>query len=327
MKGIRTSHVGSFPLNDEEGAIPKVMMDLKDIGLDIPPYPQIRSFIDIFLDPLADKGILRKEGDFFYTDAEMLMGETPQADVPEAVQAVKALEELGLVFQGLRGPVTGPFTLASRVYLSSDVNEGLKATALARKELVRNFFVPYVASGLRLMHSLGYTHIFIDEPVLGVIVGRRRVLFGYSEEDIKEVIDTVFEGLSDRIHGIHVCGIISKYLFHILSQVDSLDILNFEFHDSRPNLKVVDHELLESGGKILAPGVASSKKPVVEPVEDILNLLKQVYVKADGQIDLVSADCGFGGLGGDDPQFMYMVSLKKLGNIVKAVKILNESGA
>ncbi len=318
---VRTSHVGSFPLKHDLRLVPQVLTDLKRVGVDVPPYPQMRSFVDIYLDPLADKGLLVKKGDLFFSkEEELRKADPPKARVPEAEEAIKALRELGLSFEGLRGPVTGPFTLASRVYLTVNIEEGLRGTALARKELLQNFFIPYVRSAVEELERLGYTHLFIDEPVLGVIVGRRRILFGYSGEDITSAVEGVFERSQNAQHGIHVCGTISGNLLNILAGVEVLNILNFEFHDSRPNLKILDAEVLEAGGKVLAPGVASSRNPSVEGVDEIASLLREVAEKVSWRVDLVSADCGFGGLGADESGEMYSVALRKLRNIALAVK-------
>ena len=45
---MRTSHVGSFPLQN----LRKVMVDLYEIGLDVPPCPQMRDFVEIYIKPL-----------------------------------------------------------------------------------------------------------------------------------------------------------------------------------------------------------------------------------------------------------------------------------
>lgn len=324
---IKTSHVGSFPLKHDDRLIPKILRNLHETGLDVPPYPQMRSFIDIFLEPLAQEGLLARKGDFYFSSPDLLSGETPpKVKIPEASIAVKVIKEQGLHFDGLRGPVTGAFTLASRVYLDRDVSKGLKVTALARPDLIEDFFVRYVRNCLEHLRSLGYDTLFIDEPILGVIVGRRRVLFGYSSNDIAEIISAVYEGITGVRRGIHVCGTVSRLLLETLAHVRELDVINLEFHDSRPNLGVIDADLLKSSKKLLAPGIASSRKSEVEPVDELLDLLRTIYERVEGRIDLVSADCGFGGLKGalDDDTRAYEVGLAKLRSIVEAVRILNK---
>ncbi len=324
---IKTSHVGSFPLKHDDSLIPQILKDLHEIGLDVPPYPQMRSFIDIFLEPLAREGLLIRKGDFYFGSPDLLSRETPpKVNIPEASIAVKVIKEQGLNFAGLRGPVTGAFTLASRVYLDKDISKGLKATALARLDLVSDFFAKYVRSCLEYLRSIGYDTLFIDEPILGVIVGRQRVLFGYSPNSISEIVSTIYKGITGVRKGIHVCGTVSRLLLETLAQVTELDIINLEFYGSRPNLRVIDADLFSSNRKMLAPGIASSRTPEVESVDEIHDLLRSIYEKAGGRIDLVSADCGFGGLKGafDDDLRAYEVGLTKLKNIIRAVKILSD---
>ena len=324
MPEIKSSHVGSFPLSHKDELIGKILNDLSRIGLDVPPYPQMRSFINMFLDPLAEVGLLDKKEDFFFSTPERLLSNSiPEIRIPEAVKALDYIKRSRLNFKGLRGPVTGAFTLASRVYFTKDISKGLSATALANKRVLKDFFIPYVRSCIKFLSKLGYTHLFVDEPILGVITGRKNILLGYDKEDVEEALNFVFSDALGKIRGIHVCGVVSRNLFQILASIASLNIINFEFYDSRRNLKIIDAETLESGSKLLAPGVASSKKPIVEPVEEIKSLLNELLNAAGGRIDLVSADCGFGGLGTGSGMEMYRIGLMKLRNIVKAIEELN----
>ncbi len=324
---MRTSHVGSFPLPHSLENIERILLDLASIGLDIAPYPQMRSFIEIYLDPLVEIGILEKRGDLFISSLEALnISRVPEPSVPEAEATIRLVKERNLGFSSLRAPVTGPFTLASRVYLG-DPSLGLSATALARPEIVRSFFVPYVARFVEYLSRLGYSVVFVDEPVLGVVVGRRRILFGYREEDIVEILDKVLSFATGRERGIHVCGAISPKLFEVLCRVPSVRYLNFEFHDTPQNLNTASRELLEQYDKVLAPGVASSRKPTIESVDEVKSLLKKVMQIAGDRIDLVSADCGFAGLRGALPseEECYRVAIEKLRRVVEAVKVLSSS--
>ncbi len=317
---IRTSHVGSFPFTYKPGIICKIMGELRRIGLDAPPYPQVRDFVEIYLDPLVEAGLLEKKNGFYHADPDSLIGAEPPLPVlQEAEEATECREG----FKWLRGPVTGVFTLASKIYWREGL--GLENTLLAKKDVVRGFLARYVRRAAEKLVGLGYNIIFFDEPILGVMVGRRRILYGYGEEDIRGLYTNIMKGLPAE-KGIHVCGRVSDKLFRLLTSIDELRYINLEFHDSRRNLQVIDPEALERGDKILAPGVASSKRPVVEPVEDIRGLLKEVYVRAGGRIDLVSADCGFGGLSGALPEEdLWGIVLGKLKNIVDAVKGLGEN--
>jgi len=232
------------------------------------------------------------------------------------------VREKGYQFMGLRAPVTGAFTLASRMNVDPQKPPTVDNSVVALREYM-GLLVDYVRRHLEYMARLGYTVLFIDEPFLGVIVGRRRILLGYIEDDILDYISKVYGGLPGE-HGIHVCGRISPRLFSILSRAEHLHILNFEFHDNPENTSSINPRQLLEAGKKLAPGVASSKKPRVEPVEEIVELLRRVGGLVDWNIDLVSADCGFGGLAVEsgDPEEAYRIGLRKLENIVKAVAMV-----
>ncbi|WP_440059151.1 methionine synthase [Thermogladius sp. 4427co] len=317
---MRTSHVGSFPLEYSIENIRRIAHDLRMIGIDVPPYPQLRNFVDIYMEYLIREGVVGKKNENYYAEKPMENRIMEFNDkIPEAEFFAEHARSLGV--RDLRAPVTGPFTLASKVYLRE--SGGLEATGVSSKPVVE-FFAYYVNSILRYMEKTGYSYLFIDEPVLGVLVGSRRILFGWSEEELIDIVSTSFKGLGG-VHGIHVCGRISPRLVEILSSNPYIQILNFEFHDTPENIDVISSRILKD--KVLAPGVASSKKPVIEEVNEILSLLKQVYDRVGGRIDLVSADCGFGGLASPSGsrEEAYSIAIQKLANIKKAVELLSNT--
>ncbi|WFO76007.1 methionine synthase [Desulfurococcaceae archaeon MEX13E-LK6-19] len=323
---VRVSHVGSFPLDYSRENVCRVARDLYKIGVDAPPYPQMRSFIDIYLEPLVKTGILTKKATGFFLNIsveELAEVKPPRPEIPEARDLVECTRGEGIVFKWYRAPVTGVFTLASRIYVGDSI--GLENTLLPRLSIVMKFFIEYVKSFINYLTGLGYNIVFIDEPVLGVIVGRRRILYGLKDDDIIDTIDTVLSTWSGEA-GIHVCGRVSSKLVEILAMSNKLKFLNFEFYDNPKNIESINKDVLEKYDKIIAPGVASAKKPVVENVDDILGVLKRVYEVSGKRIDLVSADCGFGGLKNalGDNEEEYKVSIKKLENIVAAVRLFEK---
>ena len=321
-----TSHVGSFPLTHSWDNVRKIFKDLIDLGIDIPPYPQMRSFIDIYLEPLAKAGIISLKGSRYFADEKILRDtKPPTAEIPEAKIVSEISEKMG--FKGiLRAPITGPFTLSSRIYFSESAS--FSATAMAKKDLVLNFFTEYVRSFVKQMVDLGYKFIVIDEPMLANIIGRRIILYGYRAEDIVEVYSRVLEPAKHKgaIRGTHVCGRLPKKLPEILAEVDVLDVLNHEFKDSPENLEVFTKDLLEKHDKILSPGVVSSKKLRVESFEETYSLLSRILNKFGERVNIVSADCGFGALrtGEVTEEKAYEIAKKKLKLIVKVVKKANE---
>ena len=316
---IRTSHVGSFPFDYRSGLPCRILRELREIGIDAPPYPQLRDFVEIYLEPLVEEGLIERRAGFYYADPEKLAdAEPPEPRLAEAEESAGCREDI----EWLRGPVTGVFTLASKIYVREGL--GLENTLLTNKEVVTGFLKQYVLRAAKKLVGLGYNIVFFDEPILGVMVGRRRILYGYTAHEITGVYEEILGEISVE-KGIHVCGSISPKLFEILTGINGLDIVNLEFYGSRKNLDRIDQALLERSGKKLAPGIASSKQPRIESVDEILGLLEKISEKAGGRIDLVSADCGFGGLKGMMPDDdLHEIVMGKLRNIVEAVRIYRE---
>lgn len=319
---MRSSHVGSFPLEYNLQNVKRVLEDLAFLGVDVPSYPQLRGFVDIYAGPLIEAGVVRRVGNFMRVNPGMLNIQViKDLRVPEAEFSIRQVREAGLKFNELRAPVTGVFTLASRLYLSTNSTD-LSSTILASKELVKDFLSSYVTKFAEYLTSLGFSIIFLDEPFLGLMIGSRKNLFNYSDDEIIDVLENVAVAAGKAEIGIHVCGRIHKRLLELLARVSKVRYLSFEFHDNPQNIEVLDKKVLEEYDKVISPGVVSSRIPVVEDYNEVLELLKKVYEKSRGRIDLVSADCGFAGLRGSlgDQEKEYELSLSKIERVVRVVK-------
>jgi 5-methyltetrahydropteroyltriglutamate--homocysteine methyltransferase len=320
---LRSSHVGSFPLEYNFNNVERILVDLAFLGLDVPPYPQLRGFVDIYLEPLVKSGVVFYERGFFYSSPEKICSWRGVVSVPEAEYAISIVKKRKLEFKGLRAPVTGPFTLASRIYLSKE-SVMLSNTMLTLREIVEEFFKKYVSLFVEYMATLGYSVIFLDEPILGVIIGSRRNLYGYSDIDIVEVLDHVAKQVGNIELGIHVCGRIHRRIFEILAQTTRIKYISLEFHDNPSNIEVIDKSLLEKYDKIISPGIISTKIPKLESEEEAYTLLEKIYNVSSGRVDLISGDCGFGGLRGalGNSEEEYKLALLKLERVIKACKRL-----
>ncbi|ADM27132.1 Methionine synthase vitamin-B12 independent [Ignisphaera aggregans DSM 17230] len=319
---MRSSHVGSFPLSYSDENIRRIIDDMAKIGLDVPPYPQLRSFIEIYLQPLEIHGVVYRNREFFFSREELLdLTKVRYFHIDDAEIAMKYIRERNIVFKGIRAPITGAFTLASRIYLSEDISKGISSTALANKDILKMFFIGFVENMVRYVAELGYNIIFIDEPSLSLVIGRRRMLFNYREEDIVEYLDRV-SSIGGVEFGIHICGPIHRKILEVVAQAPRIRYISLEFHDTSENLEVIDRTIIEKYDKIISPGVVSAKKIQIEELDNILEILRKSYEKTGGRIDLISGDCGFGGFRGvlKDEEREYMVAIKKLENIVKAIK-------
>lgn len=323
---MRSSHVGSFPLEFSLSNIERITVNLASLGLDVPPYPQLRGFVDIYLEPLIKAGLVVFEKGLFYSTPEKICSWRGTVRVPEAEYTVKLVREFKLEFKGLRAPVTGPFTVASRVYLSTE-SAALSNTMLTLREIVEEFFKKYTSLFAEYMATLGYTVVFLDEPVLGVIIGVRKNLYGYTDESIVEVLDYVASHAGNVEVGIHVCGRIHRRLLEILLETTRIKYFSFEFHDNPKNIEVLDKSLLERHDKIISPGIVSTRIPRLESEEEAYTLLEKIYRITGGRVDLVSGDCGFAGLRGvlGNSEEEYKLALLKLERVVKACKRLKET--
>ncbi|MEM4904187.1 MAG: methionine synthase [Desulfurococcaceae archaeon] len=313
---VRVSHVGSFPFKPEAQSVELVVKGYVESGVNAPAYPQLRDFVRMFLEPYIEAGILDDVGGMYLVkDMEGL--KKPPELKPEIWEAELFVEASKGVFKYLRAPVTGAFTLAINILLQPKA-EYFSATALCDKQVVESL-AAYVKNNLKYLASLGYNILFVDEPMLSVVVGARKVLLGYALEDIADYLDYVYSGVTGE-RGIHVCGRISKPLFRTLVSVEELDVVNFEFYGTRENVQVLERELLEAHSKKLAPGIASSKSMKVEPVEELLGILKEIVNRAGLNVDLVSADDGFRGLRDVAPETeLREICFNKLKRIREAV--------
>jgi len=303
--------VGSYPLEHSLENMIRAYSDTVSIGISVPPIPQLRSFTDIYLEPLVRDGSLRRIGEGKYVP--ITLGE-PSIDLGEIEDF---LEHSGADPKRLRFAIAGPLTLASRV---EEGGGGLQGSMLSKKDAVFSFFVPYVKRVVDWASSRGIGYVFLDEPVLGLMVGRR-ILFGYTEREILEIYEELLEGL-DQEAGLHVCGRIPPLLAEILMRAP-VRYLSLEFHDTAENMGVFTRDRLEESGKVISPGVVSARSAEVESREEVSSLLRSLIERfGRDSIDLVSADCGFGGLKGRDDA--YNISLRKLRVISEVVSSLDE---
>lgn len=311
---MRTSHVGSYPLNHSQDNLRRAFLDTLDVGIDVPPVPQLRPFTDMYLQPMVEMGHLEPVGGGKYKPLD-LSGEPQVPRLEELDWFLQLTGELNFDLSSVRLPLTGPFTLASRVERGEG---GIFNSLLADKRALFDFFVPYCAKVAREMYSKGFGYIFVDEPVIGLLVGRR-ILFDYDEEDIVESYETVFSEVRAE-KGTHICGKLSPKLANLLMRLP-VTYLSHEFFDSRSNLERFTREKLEDAGKMISPGVVSAQSMEVEEEGEVKALLKDLVERFGDRVDLVSGDCGFGGLKASGSE-AYEVAIEKLRLVAEVVRSL-----
>ena len=323
---LYTTHVGSFPVSFSQNNVRNVFKDLIKLGFNYPPVPQLRSFIDMFLDPLVELKILKKVGHYYIKED---FKEIPEdLDVYEITCINDFSKSISEPVLGIRSCITGPFTLASNILEKPDARI-LFGSVLRDKKVVLEVLTQYVSTLARKADSLGAKMIIVDEPILSVIVGRNEILFGYTKEELLLALDGIFERISSNFRGYHVCYRIPPLLKEILLELKNINILDHEHKDSPENLKLYSREELESSNKYLALGVVSSRKTEIESVEEIKSDIISAMEIFGEQLLFVKPDCGFYGYKGvfSDPEREYNLALKKLENIAEAIQAIYDERA
>ncbi|RLE80978.1 MAG: hypothetical protein DRJ51_04765 [Thermoprotei archaeon] len=316
---LYTTHVGSYPLEFSSESFKIALLDSIKVGLDYPPHPQLRDFVKMFLEPLIERGIIEAVGETFKLVGKFAPEDVPNVSLFEQDRMIELLSRIKPPIRGKRACITGPFTLSSRI---QERGSDLMGSMLANKRELDKM-VGYVKGFVERAYKLGFEMIVVDEPILSVIIGRR-ILFNYSREEIVENLYSLFEGIKSEYRGIHVCGVLSPSLKDILLQVENINLLDHEHKDFPRNLDVYTREELETHDKFLALGVLSSKRPVVEEVEEIVEAIQEGLRRYGDRVKFIKGDCGFRGLRGY--RGAYEISIRKLANLVRARKVvLDES--
>lgn len=313
-EGYYTSTIGSFPLEDSIANRERCLKDLIETGIDYPAYPQLSEMGKQFLEDLVNQncGIYSRNGEYMLISDKIDTHVKPPGLEP-FLWTTNYIKKKGLNVK-IKAAITGPFTLSS--YIKIDKEDSLLRTALSDITLVEQ--IAQIISDACGVASKEAAMISIDEPILSLIVGSR-VTFKHREREIKRVLNIVRDGCGDVLTGIHVCGRIAPKLASILLETE-VDFLSHEFHDTPENMKVYKPTDLKERGKILSVGCISSRKPVIESVEEILAIMKKF--REYGNSLIFTPDCGFRDLVvNGSREHGYEIAIKKLKNMVKAVLI------
>lgn len=324
---LATVDVGSLPVEDDFDGnrrnTDRAILDKLSVGLDYPCYPQLPGSpsnpMNMGLQFLIPLSKVEPKIQIRGQEAELLSDEIKPPPEPIGVERaeyfVTYLRERGLAskVKGIKGCVTGPFTVAS--YL----NRRNLMTCGASKPGVVSALAQVLSRSCKRLSELGFDLINIDEPFFSIILGRK-VLFNYDERFIIETLDTILAEVSG-LSAIHVCGVVTPLVKEVLLK-SKVDIVDHEFAGSPANLRAYTKDDLERSGKFLAYGCVSSVKPQVESVEEISASIR-IALNTFGRRIIVKPDCGFGGMFGIPGA--YKVALRKLENMVKAARVVEES--
>ena len=324
---LATLDIGSMPLLDDfdedKSNVNRAITDKVNVGLDYPCYPQLpgsptkpMNMALQYLKPLSKTNpniqITGQEAHLLRDD---INEPTDAIGVERAEYFLTYLRDHGLDHtKGLKACVTGPFTLASYLDLKNLMNCGA-----SKPDVVRTL-AEILSRSCKRLSDLGFDLIYIDEPFLSVMLGRRgEVLFKYDEDFVIEALNRLLTQIS-CVSAIHVCGRITPLVKIVLLE-SAANVVDHEFTAIRENLNAYSREDLERADKLLAYGCVSSINLTVESVEEISARIDR-GLNLYGERLLVKPDCGFGGLLGTPDA--YSIVLQKLSNMVNAAKIVHQ---
>lgn len=331
---MKTAVVGSVPLDLSDEVIRQVVRDLVEVGLDFVNYPQ-GDMHAMFLEPLVEAGQIEMRKKLYFIEDDFTPPPTIASSIVKPVNLmVEELEAMTASGVRPRACVTGPFTLMTHMRLE-DVQ---KDSPWNLVDIFKNYpklaenIVTYVNMIVK-EYAKHCDIVSIDEPLLGLLVGKRNTIFDLqldmpAEEAIQMIIgrlNRAIEGI-DAIPSIHVCGEISPLLRDLLLDTN-VEIVDHEFRSSPNNFELFDRNILESKGKMLAFGTLQTMYGgegvdiFVESIEDLQNWIQRGIDLFGAENILIKPDCGFGPLKGAFPGDQpYQIVLQKLRNMVEAVR-------
>ena len=332
-EGLFTTIVGSWPLSNKPENMIKVFSDLIEIGIDFPCYPQLISMISQFLSPLAKSvSQLEEENGKFYLSNDFKIPKNPIAlEYGEFINKFFG-ERRSLIerIKGTKACLTGPLTLASEIILKGEVAQGVKPIVFSEpRAIMIDWIVEKLAEVMKQVgkayNDMGIDIISMDEPLLGVLVGRKPIF--HSEDFIIEILNKSISEIKS-LSSIHVCGRISPKLRDILLQTN-VKILDHEFTTNEENFNIFQKEQFDNTDKFLALGTVKSKfvpenrndiNDYVEKIDFLETYIKKAINQYGKENLIIKPDCGFLPLKDSfGEKNGYDISIGKVKNMVKAL--------
>ncbi|MHC1591428.1 MAG: uroporphyrinogen decarboxylase/cobalamine-independent methonine synthase family protein [Candidatus Helarchaeales archaeon] len=333
LEPLSTTLVGSFPLSNTRENVERAFKFSIDVGLTYPCYPQLDDMILQFLRPLS-----REVPELIINEEKIVLtDEIHLPALPVGLEFAKIVQDYIIKnkLEGIKPKacLTGPFTMTSSIILEGECGKGLTSPiyheprAILHSGIVEEFarLIKRIAIEASRM---GFNLISIDEPILGIMVGRKKPLH-HDEDFIIKMLDIAFSGVKG-IKSIHVCGNVPPKLIEMLLQ-SSCNVLDHEFVGSPSNFKRFEKRQLEQYDKFLALGSILTK--VVKKsdrVSDHVETIEWIKHHVSKGIDLygkdrllVKPDCGFGALRDTFGEEMaFKITQRKIENMVKATNEL-----
>ncbi|MFW9897902.1 MAG: hypothetical protein ACFFDO_01405 [Candidatus Thorarchaeota archaeon] len=333
-EGLFTTVVGSWPLINKNDNMIRAFEDQIDMGIDYPCYPQLVSMITQFLSPLSEIIVpLEEKSERFYLSEDFKIPEKPIAlEYGEFIN--NFLNEhinLKKLIKGTKACLTGPFTLASEILLEREVAKGVTPKIFNEPRAIMVGWIVDKLSEImkqigKAYSDLGINIISIDEPILGLLIGRQ--IWFHTEDFIVETLNKALSGIKD-LPSIHVCGRISPKLRDLLLQTN-VKILDHEFRTSEGNFKIFEKKHFEDTDKYLAVGTVQTKvaprknaeiNDYIENIDFLKNYIRKAIDLYGKENLIIKPDCGFGPLKETFGELnAYKLALGKIKNMVQALQ-------
>lgn len=333
-EGLFTTVVGSWPLSNNTENMVRIFSDLIEAGIDYPCYPQLISMISQFLSPLAKTvDQLEEENGRFCLSNDFKVPKNPIAGeygefITEFFRERQSLLES---IKGTKACLTGPFTLASEIILKGEVAQGVKPKVFSEPRAVMvNWIVEKLAEIMKqvgkLYNDMGIDIISMDEPLLGVLVGRKPLF--HSEDFMVEILNKSISEIK-TLSSVHVCGRISPKLRDILLQTD-VKILDHEFMTNEENFEIFQKANFDGTDKFLALGTVKSLfgpkngydlNDYVEKIDFLEAYIKKAIDQYGRENLIIKPDCGFLPLRDTFGEGIgYEIAKRKVCNMIKALR-------
>ncbi|MGV9202824.1 MAG: hypothetical protein ACOC44_02260 [Promethearchaeia archaeon] len=332
-EGFFTTVVGSFPLKNSKENMRIAFEEEVNMGIDYPCYPQLVGMVPQFLDPLSERvSSLHKSDKKYILSSEFELPKEPFA-LEYGQFMVDFFNErpyMKEMVKGTKACLTGPFTLASEIFLDEKLSKGIKPMIFKEPKAIHlEWVIEKLANIMKKIgkaySDMGINIISMDEPILSLMIGKKSYL--HSDDFIIQTLNKAISGIKD-LSSIHVCGTISPKLRDLLLKTD-VDIMDHEFRTNEKNFEIFQRHHIEESDKYLAMGVIKTNinpkenAAVKDYVEDI-NFLRKFIQKGIDQYGrenlVIKPDCGFGSLKeGFGQELAYEIVVRKLNNMVLAV--------
>lgn len=324
FKNLKTSHIGSLPLED-----PKEAVELVFETTDIPAWPQLsrlknENMLLQFNEGLPgfdfNREILDPENELFeealtnfYEDYLKII-EEKNLEVLEKYQLTdftargfSKFYKIALTRKPkvVKGQITGPFTLATSLKLKNGENPIFREDL---KDLIVKFTsIKALAQAVKLKEITPNVIIFIDEPGLSGFGSSS--LITITKDEVLNMLDEVFTLLKSFgiITGIHICANTS-WDIPLISKVDILSFDSFNFYEKLAIYKDELSNFLNKDKKFIAWGVVPTESSILKNVtfEEILNRFQSQIKDLENNLSLskekilekslFTPSCGLGSL-------------------------------